>query len=531
MILRPAPRRRPGQVALISLFAVFTLLLLLVGVLNVTRVTATKMEQQNAADATAHAAGIELARGMNAVTVLNHLITELNALGALAMSFGGIPLEDRKPILLPNRAALRLPELAVWHGGRRPRALRAAVTFVSKSGGAIGDSRKRLLKLLEWSYRVHISGGVMATAPGLSGTRSIGRALVAAAVAMEESIESTGRALVAAAVAMEESIEFEWRVLDALERLAESRLIPLKQLCNHGMPTDPEAEWGIIPRLYKQCVRVVERTPWRAEEAAGRVAAEYGATGSLFPNTRGGKFPLELPVEAEVIHRHSENHLNSQMVRGMTPWVQYWRKPILDYGRRVLPLAEFAEHYHTHSNDFTLNMAWWQWLENETRLFRLKDLQVAGPDKGREVWTTEAGSDVANERFGYLGFALKPPPEVIGMPIFRQPQPDGMAAHAQVMIYNANPQDRPRTSKWQPVVGFDTLAWDNDVPEFEFGKEFGSDKKLDKKRNQPLIKSNWQAKLVPVALERLTSAVGTQGPELNRILDRLVTDRPLVNTH
>ncbi len=514
MLARTRSRRRPGQVALITVFAVFTLVLLIAGVLNVTRVTATKMEQQNAADAAAHAAGLELARGMNAVTALNHLITELNALDALAMSFGGIELEEKTPVFLPNRAFTALPQALVWNGGQRPRAMRAAVTFLSKSGGAIGDSRKRLLRLLAWAYRVHAAGGVMATAPGLGGFR-------------EQGLE-----LVRAAVVMETSIEFEWRVLDQLERLAETKLIPLKQLCNHGLPGESESKWGIIPRLYKQCVRTVEEAPRRAELAAEQVAAEYGATGSLFPNLKtGGKFKLELPVEKEVIRYKSDSHRKSQMVRGMTPWVQVWRKPILDYGRAVLPLSHFAQHYHDHSNEFTLNMAWWQWVENETRLYRLKDLDVTGPDKGREPWTTEDGSPRADELFGVIGFAHKPPPEVLGMPIFRQPQPDGLAAHAQVMLYNANPQDRPRKAKWQPVVGWDTLAWDTAVPEFEFGDEFGSDRRLDRSRHQPRIRLNWQTKLVPVTVGRLTDAVGTQDPELNRILDRLLTDRPLVNTH
>ncbi len=516
MTVRRPAARRPGQVALITLFAVMTLVLLIAAVLNVSRVTATKVEQQTAADAAAHAAGVELARGLNAVTALNHLITELNAQDALAMSFGGLELEDKKPVMLLSPAdrltmTAALADATLWSGGTRPAATQAATTATSKSGGAIGDSRKRLLGVLRNAYRVHAAGGVMATAPGL------------------EAFASAGRELVRSAGVIEESVEHEWQVLGQLEELAETKLIPLKQLCNHGTPDKPD-EMGIIPRLYAYCERVVEETLGRAEAAAARVAEEHGAAGSLFPNTRAGPARLELPVEKEVIHRGSADHERSQMVRGMTPWVQLWRKPILEYGRRVLPLSGFAEHFHRHSNEFTLNMAWWQWEENRTRLYRLKDLNVTGRDKGREEWAREDGFDRANELFGVLGFAHKPPPEVTGFPVFRQPQPDGMAAVAQVLVYNANRQDRPRVPKWQPVVGWDTLAWDDPVPEFEFGKEFGSDRAI-RRTDQPRVRLNWQAKLVPVASKRLADAAGTQAADLNRVLDRLVTDRPLSNTH
>src|SRR5436309_770341 len=102
MIRRPYSARRPGQLALVSVFAIFTLLLLTTVVLNAGRVTTRKVDGQNAADAAAHAAGVELARAMNAITALNHLIGELNALDAMVMAFGGLPLEDRKPIGIRN---------------------------------------------------------------------------------------------------------------------------------------------------------------------------------------------------------------------------------------------------------------------------------------------------------------------------------------------------------------------------------------------------------------------------------------------
>jgi hypothetical protein len=499
--------RRRGQVALVSVFAIMTLLLLIAALLNAARVTSRKLDTQNAADAAAHAAGVEMARGMNAVTALNHLIAELNALDAMVMAFGGIPLEDRKPISIVNPDLVdAYAEALRWNGGTLPDGFRIVRTLKSKSGAAIGDSRKRLQRVLTEAYRVHAAGGVMC---------------------MENDIAPfapSGRELIKAANVIERNVVFEWEVLDYLEELAEGPLLGLKHLCNPMRK--PDGSVGLITLLYEYSERVVEETPHRAEHAAAAVAQQLGTTGSLFPNTRGGRFTLELPVVKEKITRHTVTHRHSQMVRGMTPWVQYWRKPILAFGRATLPLSGFARHYHDATNDFTLNMAWWQWLENRTHLYVLKDLDVRGPDKGREPWAVRDGSHLADARFALVGFAHQPMPEVVGAPVFRPYQPDGLAAHAQVLLYNANPQNRPRQRQWQPVVGWDTLAWDNAVPEFEFGEDYGSDREI---REQPRIKLNWQVKLVPTT--RLADAAGTQHPELNRILDRTTADRPLANTH
>lgn len=500
MLARSSPKRRRGQIAFVTVFAMMALLILCSALVNTNRMVGAKLETQNAADASAHAAGVEMARGMNTLTALQHLIAELNALDALVMSFGGIPLEEGHGIALNNsRVASAYAEAAVWNGGRNPVGRSIARTSHSKSGAAIGSARKRLQQVLEWAYRVHAAGGVMVMEPVLSSFRSFGRLLVLAAYQIER------------------NVAFEWRVLAYLEQLAEGPLLGLKHLCN---PL-------IIPQLYRHAKETVEETPRRAEAAAAAVAEQHAAEGTLFPNTLGRGPKLALPVVPEVIRRHTVTHRHSQMVRGMTPWVQYWRKPILDFGRAVLPLSRFARFYHTESNEFTLNMAWWQWVENKTHLYVLTDLEVAGADKGEEPWTTKAGSRRADELFAVMGFAHRPAPYVVAYPLLRDSQPDGVAAHAQVLLYNANPQDRPRRAKWQPVVGWDTLAWDGPVPEFEFGERYGSDRDI---REQPRIKLNWQTKLVPTT--RLKDAAGTQpSAELNRILDRTAADTWIANTH
>ncbi len=522
MIARNTQHRR-GQIAFVSVFGLLTMLLLVAAITNASRVAVSKVDGQNAADAAAHAGAIQMARGMNAVTAINHLITELNALNALVMSFGGIELEDGKPYTIASH-----PEWALlvdsyttafeWNGFQLPEGRRivAPEKFAasgprrgktSKSGAAIGRARARLLSWLQAAYRVHAAGGVM----------------------MQEGVVNSfaffsGQRLVSSAVTVEKNVVHEWEILAYLEELAEGPLLDLKHMVNPMRQSDGSV--GLITLLYEYCERVVKESPKRAERAAAAVARELGTTGTLFPTTQGGKYTLELPLFKEHIKRGGPTHKHSQMVRGMTPWVQYWRKPIIEFGEIALPMSRFARYYHDETNDFTLNMAWWQWSENGTKLFAIKDLEVAGPDKGEEPWTKKAGSRRADELFAIVGLAHQPAPTVYGYPLFRQYQPDGLVAQSQAMIYNASPQDHPRKAKWQPVVGWDTLAWNVAVPEYEFGKDYANFRKVTE---QPRMKLNWQAKLVPTT--RLGDAAGTQTEPVNRVLERTKTDTALSNTH
>jgi hypothetical protein len=102
--------------------------------------------------------------------------------------------------------------------------------------------------------------------------------------------------------------------------------------------------------------------------------------------------------------------------------------------------------------------------------------------------------------------------------IFRQANPNGVLAYSQGMVYNANPQDRPRRAGWQPVVGWDTLNWDGDVPEHPSLQPGGGVPNPP----QPVVRLNWQCKLVPTT--RLKDAVPFQGGNLGAILRRLPPD-------
>ncbi len=221
------------------------------------------------------------------------------------------------------------------------------------------------------------------------------------------------------------------------------------------------------------------------------------------------------------------------MVRAATPWVQLWRKPVLAFAARHLPLSEYGAFYLEWSNTFTLNMARWQGEDYETYLYVLADTRTSGRDKGREPWTVRAGSLRADELFAFVGFAHTPAPHVFGPGLFRQTQPDGIAAFTQAALYNANPQDPDRpppppraAADWQPVVGWDTLNWSPDVrvPEFRFGRA-RDDRDLVR---QPRVLVNWRAKLAPAT--RLADAVPHLDGPLGAIVGRTTLDWPS-NTH
>lgn len=516
MMLRANPRRRAGLVSLASLFVLLLFLALLAVVWNASRAAHRKMEAQNAADAAAQAAGLQAARAMNEVTAINHLLGELLAVCVLAYTPGGMELEDAVSGKTgPGQFSLggaRQVELtdayvsaSLW-GKLAGAPVESGVddvvrTTTSDSGAAIGHARRRLKDVAAWALRLHAAGCVLVSEKDLN-------------------MGTQGKAVVLLTQEVERAVVAEWRVLDALEAVAKKKLLPLKWLCNHTL----------IPALYEHCKLVVEGAPKRMEDVAAERGEAHGATGSLFPNTSGRGRPLALPVEPETAPAGGWE--NSQFVRAATPWVQYWRKPVLAFADELLVLSRYGSHYLKWSNHFTPLMARWQGPDYGVFMYALKGR--AGKPKGREPWTTRDGSARADALFALLGFAHQDAPALLGAPLFRQPQPDGYAAFAQAMLYNANPQEPDklppaplRPGEWQPRVAWDTLNWDPEVWVPEFG--YGDERDRGDHVRQPRVKTNWRAKLAPGTL--LAEAPGSQADKLNAILERTEAANWLANTH
>ncbi len=78
-----------GKISFVSIFTVLAIVLFIGLVMNTTVSVKEKIEMQNAADAAAYSSVLWMARSMNAVTTINHLMGEQTALLTIVDGFGG----------------------------------------------------------------------------------------------------------------------------------------------------------------------------------------------------------------------------------------------------------------------------------------------------------------------------------------------------------------------------------------------------------------------------------------------------------
>ena len=103
--------------------------------------------------------------------------------------------------------------------------------------------------------------------------------------------------------------------------------------------------------------------------------------------------------------------------------------------------------------------------------------------------------------------------------VFRQTNPNGMAAYAQAFTYNANPNPRTTGGGFQPGVSYDTLNWLNAVRDHP-GQRPLDDDTYSPVPNvpEPRIRVNWQVKLVPAT--RVTDSIWFQQGDLGTVMRR-----------
>ncbi len=83
-----------GKITFVSIFTILAMIMFIGLVLNVIVSVHQKIEMQNAADTAAYTANLWRARGMNAITTVNHLMGEQTALLTILDGFGGDLLGD-----------------------------------------------------------------------------------------------------------------------------------------------------------------------------------------------------------------------------------------------------------------------------------------------------------------------------------------------------------------------------------------------------------------------------------------------------
>ena len=367
---------------------------------------------------------------------------------------------------------------------------------------------------------------------------------------------------------LEDEIYREYQILDRIESFAIS-IAGAKKLLPNLIST--------IHHVYQRPSVTIE-IPLKANLAASEVAKRQrmidGFALGDWPDsvsvTELAKVFPSLPVERETI----TNEEKSQMVRATYPWVKFWRKNIT-LALAVVPLSgtnssyiKWTNHYAKDASEY-LRTPKNEKCDNELtvknrrrssssgmngkdiRLYVLMDLEEDGNNKGDEKWAqaTLGGSKRADEIFCSTGFARSSIPPVISTGFYRQENPAGIACYSQAMIYNANTQDGPNeppsflqalfTDEQQPHVAWDTLAWDHDrrrVPEWEetpWPWQRVPDLAGFLTERPPLIKLNWQAKLTPVTLHKMTKTLpvaAVKDEELRTIFgDAFLEHLPLQN--
>ena len=501
-----------GMLSLVNLFIVLGFLILFSAVANVGRTVGRKLETQNAADAVAASAGIEMARGMNAIATANHLIGELTALVVLHHSLGGDELDSGTPPTQSEaesttaealKIAFQYANTATMVAGPKPdpQGYQRA-SQPSRVGASIRDSRLRLRQVMTWAYVTHAVGGVFNTLgqfpiPGVA-----------------PALRSVGTTTMNQAIVFENKVDIEWVILDTLENLAGTPILDIKLALRDAA----------IPALYNYTLQTMVRTPTAMTIVADGIGRNYDADGTLFPSPTTVA-PLALPVIPES-NRLTDDR-KSQLVRATTPWVQYWRLPMFRFAEDALLLARFKNFYRTQTDDWTLRIC--RPAKNPMRLLMLQDVDLVKSDKTFEPWTLADGSALADQRFAVVGFARKSPAKVSSFGIFRQGNPDGIVAYAQQMIYNGNPQHRNSgTPTQQPIAGWDTLDWSNRVPEYP-GPGLMGPNSIIVEVPEPRIRPNWQSKLVPTT--RLAESTQWQRGELGEVLRRTASGLNLAGTH
>ncbi len=513
----PRPRRLPecvtagetGLVSLLSLLAVLGLLVLFGLLANIGRTANQKLEVQNGADAVAYSSGNQMARSMNTVTAVNHLIGELGAFVVLHHGFGGDPLDGRgQADKTPNDAKVMLEatyniaKFASNIGSVTPPIAQSYDRIKDKPdddkrdvGGAIWDSRIRLKHIATWAYTVHAVGGFLNLILGkIPFIGPILTGLIYAAF--------IGPALVFEGKALAESY-----VLDLVEGIAKAT-----------KPVRQALERGVIPALGYYARAVALAAPLKMESAADEVAERNLVDGKLFPGFKNWSYPLlALPLTLEP--ERPRVPVRSQLLRSASPWIQYWRVPWLKFGEDALLLARFKPHYWDRTDEYALMLADRFRRERGVLLYHLDGYDPDKIEKGSERWQTAAGSREADRLFAVVGFGHRARMPVASYGAFRQANPDGIAAYAQAFIYNANPNPRTAGGGFQPEASFDTLNWFNRV------RDHPGERPSDTDRYSPIpdvpeprIRINWQVKLVPTT--RVAESIWWQKGDLGSIMRR-----------
>ena len=507
-LLRRIHSDEQGTLSVITLLVMLGFVLMIGTLFNCLIVVQDKLELQNAADASAQSAGTQMARGLNAVTAANHIIGELQACVVLHHALAGDERNTLGEMVrnshVSNQTIKSAYLLAVQQSVGTTPPLEKALDLTiqpATDASAIGDSFEQLRKVLTYAYRVHAVGAFLET--------KVSRIPYVGIIA-----QIWGKLLVTGASVYETKVAQEASALDLLYAIMYESLQPARKTTE-----------GLIALTYDVSQMHAADAPVQAERVVRTISEALQTEGSLFPGlTVNPSHPLlQLPVWSEPREFPEQAIPRSQLVRASVPWIHYWRLPFLKFGGQALRLSRFQSYFVERTQEYSLKLAQRE-KERGINLMILQDFDPITMTKGNEVWTSAEGSRHCDERFGLISFARRPAPLRMGAAYFETPNQRGIAAYAQTLTYNANPQTAQATpSGRQKIVGWDTLNWDQLVPEWSAGNDpvpHGNTRYeyFQERAPKPEVNLNWQSLLTPTS--RIAESVAWQQGDLGDILRR-----------
>jgi len=400
-------KEEDGMVSLVTVIAVCMFLILAGMVANVAQVVRAKIVAQNAADGVAQSVALVRARGLNAITAANHLIGELEALVILHHAVGGDKL-DRGARSSPDSAVLAELDMAYEAAAALEEneflgpdsEVKSAVAEMPKGGATLKDSVIRLQQVLAWTYEAMAVGGALQKLKSVPYIGPFAYGL--------------GLAINGAAKIYETKISLERKILTGLENLAgSSPVLGLKKALDQGA----------IQALHRLSLGLASENG-----AASRTPDVVEAIAEANAVADAASFPRLASPPARPEPDRVEPLANSQLVRSSYPWVNHWRSPILKFMKNWLILSRAHKHYHFYTDQFTEEKCREQKEQRGVHLLVLEDYDPNRVEKGGERWTFARGSDRADELFGAVGAARRPPPRLVSPGIFERANPDGVGA-------------------------------------------------------------------------------------------------------
>lgn len=473
--------------AYVMLIAMVAFAVLGMFLMDIARMTSRKVEMQQVADSTAYSTSLMMTRGMNAVTVSNHHIGEVLAFIVLHKAIAGENVDGRdktrQQAALDNQLSIAVTALgpaALAAGGRATTFPDCAVDV--RAAETVCDA-KLLLKMEIASI---YSAQIVAAAYGL-------QAVVAALSDFEEYV-----------------VKPEWDALERMERQARNDLPRRKRL---------ESEFLIAIQDYQD--ELTQELPSAAASTATAIAGQALGQGACFPSRPA------LPLVREPFEDGGRNHqrsmARSQIVRAAYPWVVYDRGPVIS-NTSWMVLSQAGEFYREWSDHDTTERSQWFYRRSGKPMLVIRRHVL--PEKGTEPWTKD--SKLADEQFSIIGFAFEPSPRPFGSPALKRQNKSGLVTYAQAITYSANPQNPGKsTGKYQPEIGWDTLAWKAPVRNsgaYEYPSGIASGGRC------PRIHLNWQTKLVPVT-GYLDRSVEDTPDEVSGAIRKIVPVAGAMRTH